>query len=168
MIRTSESEFGGELVRSRLMVALTLVLLVVAALGLAGCVESSEEEAQTPSGASTIMNSAKQTDSEGKTITAPAATAPEGGGSETGGGEGGGGEAAGDAAAGQQVFAANCTGCHLNNGQDAGGVGPQLAGAGLDDATIRTTVENGRGPMPAGLVSGTDLDNVVAYVLSIQ
>jgi mono/diheme cytochrome c family protein len=168
MIRTSESESGGVLVRSRLMVALTLVVLVVATLALAGCVESSEEEAQTPSGASTVVNSAKQTDSEGNFITAPAATAPEGGGSETGGGEGGGGEAAGDAAAGEQVFAANCTGCHLNNGQDAGGVGPQLAGAGLDDATIRTTVENGRGPMPAGLVSGADLDNVVAYVLSIQ
>ena len=116
------------------------------------------------------MNSAKQTDSEGKTITAPAATAPEGGGgSETGGGEGGGGgEAAGDAAAGEQFFAANCTGCHLNNGQDAGGVGPQLAGAGLDVETIKTTVQNGRGAMPPGLVSGEDLDNVVAYVLSIQ
>ena len=171
MIRTSESESGGVLVRSRLMVALTLVLLVVAALALAGCVESSEEEAQTPSGASTVANSAKQTDSEGNFITAPAATAPEGGGgSETGGGEGGGGggEAAGDAAAGEQVFAANCTGCHLNNGQDAGGVGPQLAGAGLDVETIKTTVQNGRGAMPPGLVSGEDLDNVAAYVLSIQ
>ena len=171
MIRTSESESGGVLVRSRLMVALTLVLLVVAALALAGCVESSEEEAQTPSGASTVANSAKQTDSEGNFITAPAATAPEGGGgSETGGGDGGGGggEAAGDAAAGEQVFAANCTGCHLNNGQDAGGVGPQLAGAGLDVETIKTTVQNGRGAMPAGLVSGADLDNVAAYVLSLQ
>jgi cytochrome c551 len=171
MIRTSESESGGVLVRSRLMVALTLVLLMVAALALAGCVESSEEEAQTPSGASTVANSAKQTDSEGNFVTAPAATAPEGGGgSETGGGEGGGdgGEAAGDAAAGEQVFAANCTGCHLNNGQDAGGVGPQLAGAGLDVETIKTTVQNGRGAMPAGLVSGEDLDNVAAYVLSIQ
>ncbi len=170
MIRTSESESGGVLVRSRLMVALTLVVLVVAALALAGCVESSEEEAQTPSGASTVANSAKQTDSEGNFVTAPAATAPEGGGSETGGGEGGGGggEAAGDAAAGEQVFAANCTGCHLNNGQDAGGVGPQLAGAGLDVETIKTTVQNGRGAMPPGLVSGEDLDNVAAYVLSIQ
>jgi cytochrome c553 len=178
MIRTSESESGGVLVRSRLMVALTLVLLVVAALALAGCVESSEEEAQTPSGASTVMNSAKQTDSEGKTITAPAATAPEGGGgsetggggSETGGGEGGGGggEAAGDAAAGEQVFAANCTGCHLNNGQDEGGVGPELAGLGDDAEAIRNQVINGGGAMPGGLVSGADLDNVVAYVLSIQ
>jgi cytochrome c551 len=155
------------LVRSRLVVALMLVLFV-GAIALAGCVESSEEEAQTPSGASTVVNSAKQTDSEGKTITAPAATAPAGGGSETGGGEGGGGAAAGDAAAGEQVFAANCTGCHLNNGQDAGGVGPQLAGRGVDETAIRTIVENGRGAMPGGLVSGADEDNVVAYVLSLQ
>jgi cytochrome c551 len=150
------------------MVAISLVLIVAAAIGLAGCVESSEEEAQTPSGASTVVNSALQTDSEGKTITAPASTAPAGGGGEQGG-EGGGEEGdAGDAAAGEQVFAATCTGCHLNNGQDAGGVGPQLAGLGVDEATIKTTVENGRGAMPGGLVSGEDLDNVTAYVLSIQ
>ena len=66
------------------------------------------------------------------------------------------------------MFAATCTGCHMNNGMDAGGVAPQLAGAGLDEATIKTTVENGRGAMPPGLVSGEDLDNVAAYVLSIQ
>ena len=72
MIRTSQSDSGGVLVRSRLMVALTLVVLVVAALGLVGCVESSEEAAQTPTGSPTVINSAKQTDSEGKTITAPA------------------------------------------------------------------------------------------------
>jgi cytochrome c551 len=150
------------------MVAISLVLIVAAAIGLAGCVESSEEEAQTPSGASTVVNSALQTDSEGKTITAPAATAPAGGGGEQGG-EGGGEEGdAGDAAAGEQVFAATCTCCHLNNGQDAGGVGPQLAGLGVDEATIKTTVENGRGAMPGGLVSGEDLDSVTAYVLSIQ
>ena len=42
----------------RLMVALSLVA-VVAALGLAaGCVESSEEEAQTPATAPTVVNSA--------------------------------------------------------------------------------------------------------------
>jgi len=153
----------------RLWAALSLVALVAVLVLAAGCVESSEEDAQTPANAPTVGNSALQTDSEGKTITAPAATAPGGGGEEggaTGGGEGGGAE--GDAAAGQEIFATTCTTCHLNNGQDAGGVGPQLAGAGLDEATIRTTVENGRGAMPGGLVSGADLDNVVAYVLSIQ
>ncbi|HTI32480.1 MAG TPA: cytochrome c [Miltoncostaea sp.] len=172
MIRTSESESGGELVRSRLMVALTVVVLVIAALGVAGCVDSSEEAAQTPSGSPTVVNSAKQTDSSGKTITAPTSTpAAGGGGTETGGGAstaGGGAAAAGDATAGKQVFAANCTGCHLSDGTADGGVGPKLAGLGLDATTIKNQVINGGGPMPGGLVSGTDLDNVVAYVVSLQ
>jgi cytochrome c551 len=151
----------------RLWAALSLVALV-AAIGLAaGCVESSEEDAQTPTNAATVANTAVQTDSEGNFVTAPPAegapTAPE-----EGGGGGGGGEAAGDAAAGEQIFATTCTGCHLNNGQDAGGVGPQLAGQGLDAELVTTTVMNGRGAMPAGLVSGADLENVVAYVVSIQ
>jgi cytochrome c551 len=153
----------------RLWAALSLVALV-AAIGLAaGCVESSEEEAQTPTNAPTVANTAVQTDSEGNFVTAPPAdgapTAPAEGG---GGGGGGGGEAAGDAAAGQEVFSTVCTGCHLNNGQDAGGVGPQLAGQGLDAEYVTMTVMNGRGAMPAGLVSGADLENVVAYVVSIQ
>jgi cytochrome c oxidase subunit 2 len=73
----------------------------------------------------------------------------------------------GDAAAGQQVFAQVCAGCHPNNGQQAG-VGPQLAGAGLTPEVIQTTVTNGRGAMPGGLVSGEQLTDVVAYVTSIQ
>jgi cytochrome c550 len=56
----------------------------------------------------------------------------------------------------------------MNNGQDAGGVGPQLAGQGLTADQVRTTVENGKGAMPPGLAQGEDLDNVVAYVESIQ
>lgn len=69
--------------------ALLLIALVAAAGLVTGCVESSEEEAQTPAGASTVANSALQTDSEGNTVTAPAATAPAGGGGgETTGGGG--------------------------------------------------------------------------------
>lgn len=153
----------------RLWVALSLVLVVAAMALAAGCVDSSEEGAQTPSDSPTVVNSAAQTDSEGKTITAPASTAPAGGGQTTDTGGGGGGEEpAGDAAAGETFFASTCTGCHLNNGMDAGGVGPQLAGRGVTDAQVRDIVENGRGAMPPGLASGEDLDNVVAYVVSIQ
>jgi cytochrome c551 len=148
--------------RSR--VALLLIALVAAVGLVAGCVESSDEEARTPEGASTAVNSALQTDSEGNTVTAPAATAPGGGGETTGGDDGG---ASGEVEAGLEVFAANCTSCHTDNGNRAG-VGPQLAGAGLDAAAIETTVVNGRGIMPGGLVSGEDLANVVAYVESIQ
>jgi cytochrome c551 len=148
--------------RSR--VALLLIALVAAVGLVAGCVESSDEEARTPEGASTAVNSALQTDSEGNTVTAPAATAPGGGGETTGGDDDG---ASGEVEAGLEVFAANCTSCHTDNGNQAG-VGPQLAGAGLDAAAIETTVVNGRGIMPGGLVSGEDLANVVAYVESIQ
>jgi uncharacterized cupredoxin-like copper-binding protein len=57
---------------------------MVAAVGLvSGCIDSSEKAAQTPTDAPTVINSAKQTDSSGKTITAPASTAPAGGGGST-------------------------------------------------------------------------------------
>jgi mono/diheme cytochrome c family protein len=144
-----------------------LVVALVAAVGLvAGCVESSEEAAQTPSDAPTVANSALQTDSEGNFVTAPAETAPpaDGGAEEPAGGE----APAGDVDAGLEVFAVSCAGCHLNNGQDAGGIGPALAGGGRDAAAVENVVVNGQGAMPGGLVSGEDLENVVAYVLSIQ
>jgi mono/diheme cytochrome c family protein len=165
--RSDASDFEGCDVR-RLWVALSLVAVIAAAGLLSGCVTSSEEDAQTPTSSPTVVNSAAQTDSEGKTITAPAATAPAGGGggAETEGG--GGGEASGDVEAGLAVFQASCTGCHLADGMEAGGVGPKLAGLGDDAETIKNQVINGGGAMPAGLVSGTDLDNVTAYVVSIQ
>ena len=47
-------------------------------------------------------------------------------------------------------------------------MGPKLAGLGADAESIRNQVINGGGAMPGGLVSGADLDNVVAYVVSIQ
>ena len=37
-----------------------------------------------------------------------------------------------------------------------------------DAAAIKMQVMNGKGAMPGGLVSGTDLENVVAYVDSIN
>ena len=74
----------------------------------------------------------------------------------------------GDYGAGKTFFAATCTACHMQDGMAAGGIGPKLAGLGIDAATIRHQVEVGGGPMPGGLASGKDLDNVVAYVLSIQ
>jgi mono/diheme cytochrome c family protein len=77
-------------------------------------------------------------------------------------------ELPGDAAAGQQFFASTCTSCHMNNGRSGGGVGPQLAGQGLTADVVRATVENGKGAMPPGLAQGEDLDNVVAYVVSLQ
>jgi Cytochrome C oxidase, cbb3-type, subunit III len=154
------------------MKSLAAMIAVVAAAGTlaAGCNSSDTSEAKTPAGAPTVANTALQTDSAGKTITAPPAegTPPP---AKTGATPpaGGGGAAKGDVAAGLTVFQnAGCTGCHNGDGKQAGGIGPQLAGRGVDETAIRTIIENGKAPMPANLVSGTDEDNVVAYVLSLQ
>jgi mono/diheme cytochrome c family protein len=77
----------------------------------------------------------------------------------------GGSSAAGDVARGEQVFAAECAGCHGALGE--GGSGPALAGSGLEADEIVTRIREGGGIMPAGLVSGQDEADVVAYVVSI-
>lgn len=74
----------------------------------------------------------------------------------------------GDPTAGKVTFAQTCSGCHLQNGTAGGGVGPKLQGLGLTSDQVTRKVEKGGGPMPGGLVAGSDLANVVAYVLSIQ
>jgi mono/diheme cytochrome c family protein len=78
--------------------------------------------------------------------------------------------ATGDAVVGKTLFEGKCQGCHAKDGTERG-VGPRLAGGGRSDERIRKQVVNGSpssGIMPAGLYSGADLDNVVAFVLSIQ
>jgi mono/diheme cytochrome c family protein len=152
----------------RHLAALSVVVLVAVLAFAVGCVDSSEEAAQTPASAPTVVNSAAQTDSAGKTVTAPAATAPAP--APAGGADEPPAAPAGDATAGMQVFAATCTSCHLNDGNDAGGIGPQLKGAGLTAAVIDDTVTNGRPgtAMVGGLVTGADKENVEAYVLSLQ
>lgn len=162
----------------RRLLAIASLVALVAALGLvAGCGDSGNEEAQTPTSATTVANSAAQTDSEGNTVTAPESTPP---GDETATAPAGtestpaeptdteAEEPEGDVAAGKTFFAATCTGCHMADGTEAGGVGPKLAGLGLTTDFIRTMVVDGGTVMPAGLASGEDLDNVVAYVESIQ
>jgi mono/diheme cytochrome c family protein len=73
----------------------------------------------------------------------------------------------GDVQRGEAVFAENCSGCH-GEGGTGGGVGPTLAGAGLDGAAVTAAVQQGRGVMPAGIVSGQDKADVVAYVVSVS
>lgn len=155
---------------------ITVAVAVVSSAALiglgVGCGGSDSNAASTPGDATTIANNAPQTDSNGKTIPAPGAAASSGGESapaaDAGGGEAaGGGSAAGDAAAGKTVFEAACQGCHPAGGTQAG-VGPQLSTTKKDAAQIKTQIVNGKGAMPGGLVSGADLDNVVAYVESIK
>lgn len=75
--------------------------------------------------------------------------------------------APGDAAAGQTVFEAKCSGCHADLGKKAG-AGPVIVGTTLTTDEIRTQIKNGKGAMPGGLATGTDLANVVAFVESIK
>lgn len=149
---------------------LVVVALAIAVLAMvaAGCSEVDPEAAVTPETAETVINTAPQTDAEGNTVPTRVGEVEAG---ETAEGEvetgEGGGE--GDAAAGEQIFTSTCSGCHAGNGTEAGGVGPQLAGRGVNAQDIQTIVMNGRGGMPAQTtVTGEDLDNVTAYVLSLQ
>jgi hypothetical protein len=150
---------------------LTVAVAVMSSAALigigAGCGGSDSSASSTPGDATTIANNAPQTDSNGKTVPAPGAAATPA--ADTGVASGGGAAAAGgDVAAGKTTFEATCQGCHLAAGTQAGGVGPKLQGMGLDLATIKHQIMNGGGGMPAGLLSGTDLDNAAAYVESIQ
>jgi mono/diheme cytochrome c family protein len=74
----------------------------------------------------------------------------------------GGTVALGDAYNGETVFQSTCADCHGAGG--TGGVGPALAGSELDAAFVKSRIEQGAGTMPAGLVEGDDLDDVLAYV----
>jgi mono/diheme cytochrome c family protein len=71
----------------------------------------------------------------------------------------------GDAERGQIIFGQTCGGCHGMNAQ--GGIGPRLAGARITVAAAKTQIENGGGIMPAGLVTGSREDDVVAYLATI-
>jgi mono/diheme cytochrome c family protein len=147
-------------------VLLTLAALLVAvSLAFAGCGGDDDDAAEGTTTEATTE----------ATTAAPATTAATTGGEQTNPQTTGTqadveepGAVEGDATAGQQFFASTCTSCHMNNGRDAGGVGPQLAGQGLTADVVRATVENGKGAMPPGLAQGEDLDNVVAYVISLQ
>jgi len=78
----------------------------------------------------------------------------------------GGPTATGDATRGAVVFERECAGCHGMGG--SGGTGPALTGTGLEASFVTERVREGSGIMPAGLVSGQDEADVVAYVLSIS
>ena len=73
---------------------------------------------------------------------------------------------AGDAARGETLFAEHCASCHGEEGA-GGGVGPTLAGSGVSAEDAQATIENGSGIMPADLVSGQDLNDVLAYLETI-
>ena len=73
----------------------------------------------------------------------------------------------GDVYRGETVFQRECVSCHGTGGA-GGGVGPRLQGSSLDTAAVTAAVQQGRGVMPAGLVTGGDEADVVTYVVSIS
>ena len=77
-----------------------------------------------------------------------------------------GGVAEGDVDRGAAIFEGECAGCHGEQG--VGGVGPALFETGLDATGVSAAVQQGRGVMPAGIVSGQEQADVVAYVVSIS
>ncbi len=128
---------------------LAVALLAAGALALAGCGGSDDSAGTTTEVAPTTTEAV--TTAAGTTTEAPPETVT-----------------AGDAAAGEQVFvAASCGGCHKGLGTKPG-YGPKLSGKGLGEAEIRTAVVEGGSLMPAGLVDGQELADVVAYVSSLQ
>ncbi|WP_019123282.1 cytochrome c551 [Brevibacillus massiliensis] len=71
-----------------------------------------------------------------------------------------------DAAKAEAVYKQNCSSCH---GVDLkGAVGPDLTKIGdqLSKDDILGVINNGKGIMPKGLVSGADADNLAAWLAS--
>ena len=78
-----------------------------------------------------------------------------------------GGAAAGDSYRGETIFQRECAGCHGDGGR-GGGVGPTLVETGLAATDVAVAVQQGRGVMPAGIVTGQEQADVVAYVVAIS
>jgi mono/diheme cytochrome c family protein len=142
---------------SKVRLTLVLVTVFAVAAAVAGCGSSTGSGSSTTSSApattSTATTDTTTTTTSAATRTAKTTTAAR--------------ATATAVAAGKTYFDNTCQGCHSASGTEAG-VGPRLAAAGLTADRVRNQVENGGDIMPPGLASGTDLDNVVAYVLSIQ
>ena len=73
---------------------------------------------------------------------------------------------AGDAVAGEAVFARSCASCH--GAAAEGGVGPALAGSGLEAGQVLAVVTAGKGVMPPNVALGQDAIDVAAYVATIS
>jgi mono/diheme cytochrome c family protein len=83
---------------------------------------------------------------------------------------------AADAAAGKVAYDKSCKSCHGADGTPNAAVAKMmkvdiadLKSTSLSDADIKTVITSGKGKMqPATSVTGTSVDNVVAYVRSLK
>jgi cytochrome c551 len=72
----------------------------------------------------------------------------------------------GDAYRGETFFIDKCSSCHGVGGAGSD-IGPRLAGAPVTLAAAKAQIDNGGGAMPAGLVSGQEEEDVLAYLATI-
>jgi mono/diheme cytochrome c family protein len=72
----------------------------------------------------------------------------------------------GDQYRGETVFVSSCSSCH-GMGGEGGGIGPRLKDAPITIAQAKARIDNGGGAMPAGLVSGQEEEDVLAYLATI-
>ncbi|WP_110926893.1 cytochrome c550 [Bacillus massiliglaciei] len=68
----------------------------------------------------------------------------------------------------EEIYKQNCVSCHGDAYQ--GGVGPELKGVGdrLSVDEVKTTIKNGRGAMPAGLVPEDKLDEMAEFIHGLK
>ena len=150
---------------SRIRVGIVIALVAAFAAVIAGCGGGgSSSSTTTPATTQATTTAATTTEATTTAATTTAATTTA---ATTTAATTTAAAATGDVAAGKVFFVGTCQGCHLAAGTQAG-VGPVLAGGGRSEERIRNQVVNGGAAMPAGLATGADLDNVVAYVMSIQ
>ena len=129
----------------RLRFGVALILIGAVASLVAGCGGSDPNEATTPANSPTITN--------GKVSPNEQRANPAG--------------RTGDAAKGGITFNGTCQTCHAKGGTEAA-TGPKLADRGLTAQAVFDQIANGGTVMHSNLVSGVDVDNVIAYVLSLQ
>jgi len=72
----------------------------------------------------------------------------------------------GDSYRGETIFSSECASCH-GEGGEGGGIGPRLAGAPITIQAAKAQIDNGGGTMPAGLVTGQQEKDVLAYLAQI-
>jgi cytochrome c551/c552 len=138
------------------------IVVMVAVIAIAG----TDTSGSSSVGLGTLPNSTFSPSGS----SAPSSSAPPPSGGSSGPSSSGGG----DAANGKVLFTSKtCSSCHSDVSGTASPFpsAPNLAdlnaSGALTTATILTQIQNGGGPMPAGLASGQDADDLAAYILTL-
>jgi mono/diheme cytochrome c family protein len=65
---------------------------------------------------------------------------------------------------GGDIFASTCANCHGPNGNDGSAPDLTVQVPAQSDEELRTIISDGQGYMPAQDITGTDLDDTLAYL----